>query len=121
MKVVGLFAALVACTVAGNLLLKHGARQPGLANAWPLSVVNLWVLAGAAVFACGLLAYAAALRVLPLNVAQAFAAAQFIAVIVASTVLLGEPIGLVRWIGIALIAIGIVVVGSTVGAGGKAG
>ena len=50
---------------------------------------------------------------LPLNIAQSFAAIQFIAVILASTLVLSEPIAIPRWIGIALIAIGIVIVGLT--------
>jgi hypothetical protein len=53
--------------------------------------------------------YARVLRLLPLNVAQSYAAAQFIAVILASKLILGEPIPLARWAGISLIAAGIIV------------
>ena len=49
--------------------------------------------------------------------AQAFAATQFIAVILASSLLLSEPIPFARWIGIGLIACGIAVVGTTTGQG----
>jgi drug/metabolite transporter (DMT)-like permease len=48
---------------------------------------------------------------MPLNVAQSFAALQFVAVILASAWFLGEPISGVRWLGIALIIAGILTVG----------
>jgi uncharacterized membrane protein len=50
------------------------------------------------------------LRVPPLNVAQSYAAAQFVAVILASAILLGESIIVMRWLGIILITAGILVV-----------
>jgi undecaprenyl phosphate-alpha-L-ara4N flippase subunit ArnE len=55
--------------------------------------------------------YILVLQWLPLNVAQSFAAAQFIAVILASTWILSEPIGPGQWLGITLIAVGIAIVG----------
>ena len=55
--------------------------------------------------------YILILQWLPLNVAQSFAAAQFIAVILASSWFLSEPIEPSQWLGIGLIALGIVVVG----------
>jgi undecaprenyl phosphate-alpha-L-ara4N flippase subunit ArnE len=67
---------------------------------------------GLAAFRFAGLFYAAALRFLPLNVAQSYAASQFVAVILASR-LLGEPIVFERWIGISLISGGIVVVVAT--------
>jgi drug/metabolite transporter (DMT)-like permease len=45
------------------------------------------------------------------NVAQSFAAAQFVAVIPASSWLLSERIGTSQWVGITLIAVGILIVG----------
>jgi undecaprenyl phosphate-alpha-L-ara4N flippase subunit ArnE len=74
--------------------------------------VDWRVLAGLALYGCAGIAYAWLLQWLPLNVAQSFAAAQYVAVIIASALLLSEEISLARWIGIALIAIGIVVVGT---------
>jgi drug/metabolite transporter (DMT)-like permease len=59
------------------------------------------------------LIYAWILAFLPLNVAQSFTAAQFIAVILASAVFLSEPIPVARWLGIALIFVGILVVSLT--------
>jgi uncharacterized membrane protein len=54
--------------------------------------------------------YSLVLRILPLNVAQSFTAAQFIAVILASTIVLGEAVSVQRWLGIVMINGGIVIV-----------
>jgi drug/metabolite transporter (DMT)-like permease len=52
---------------------------------------------------------------MPLNVAQAILSIQFVAVIVSSATILGEPVGVVRWLGIGLILVGILVVSFTAG------
>ena len=75
--------------------------------------MNWRIAAGLAFFGAAGLIYAVVLRFLPLNVAQAFTAAQFIATILAAALVLSEPITGMRWIGIALIASGILVVGWT--------
>jgi undecaprenyl phosphate-alpha-L-ara4N flippase subunit ArnE len=48
---------------------------------------------------------------LPLNIAQSFAAGQFIAVILAASLVLSEAISTAQWVGIFLIAAGIAIVG----------
>jgi drug/metabolite transporter (DMT)-like permease len=68
-----------------------------------------------AVFAAAVIIYSIVLQWMPLNVAQSFAAFQFVAVIVASAWFLGEPISGVRWLGIALIVAGILAVGMSGG------
>ena len=103
------FIAMITCTVVANLLLKAGARpvpsEPLLFGAFSWKLV-----AGLGVFACAALLYAWVLRWVPLNVAQSFASAQFVAVILASALVLAEPIPVSRWLGIGLIAAGILVV-----------
>lgn len=113
MKTTLMFIAMITCTVVANLLLKTGAtadevRQTGLAG-----LMNWRVVLGLVAFGSAALIYLLLLRWIPLNVAQSFMAAQFIAVIVASAVVLSEPIRPGQWVGIALIAIGITVVGWT--------
>lgn len=115
MKTFLMFVAMISCTVVANLLLKSGAtadevRQSGLAG-----LLNWRVVLGLAAFGTAALIYLLLLRWIPLNVAQSFMAAQFIAVILASAVVLSEPIRLGQWVGIALIAAGITVVGWTRG------
>lgn len=104
------FAIMVGCTAAANILMKLGASAP-VAERTIFGLVAWQSCAGIAVFGGALAIYAVLLQWLPLNVAQSFAALQFIAVIVASAYFLAEPISLGRWIGIALIAAGILTVG----------
>ena len=112
MAVVAGFALMLTCAVVGNLLMKIGtatAPSPALLGLWSWKT-----LAGFATFGFSGLVYAWLLKFLPLNVAQSFAAAQFVSIILASAIVLAEPIPPARWIGIALIIFGIVIVGATV-------
>jgi drug/metabolite transporter (DMT)-like permease len=116
MKTLLLIAGMVACTVIANLLLKTGAVSGRAAGGpWWSQVLNGHVLGGYAVFAVSAMFYTLVLRTVPLNVAQSFTAAQFIAVVLSSAIVLSEPIGTTRWIGIAMIAAGIILVGWTHG------
>jgi drug/metabolite transporter (DMT)-like permease len=106
------FAAVIGCTVAANLMLKLGADVSAAERIF-FGVLGWKSLAGLAVFGCGGIIYAVLLRRVPLNIAQVFAAAQFIGVVVAATLVLGEPISPARWVGIACISFGIILVGLT--------
>jgi len=110
-----LFAAgMISFTVVANLLLKMGAVAGHEAGGpWWIQVANWRVAAAYGSYAISVLFYTLLLRTVPLNVAQSFTAAQFIAVVVASAVVLSEPISSPRWAGIALIAAGIALVGWT--------
>jgi len=113
MKMFFAFVIMTAFTVIANLLLKTGAVSAlARGNEW-WHIVNYRVLGGVASFGMAALIYVFILQRLPLNVAQSFMAIQFVAVILASTVILSEPIGAIRWVGIILIAAGIAVVGWT--------
>jgi drug/metabolite transporter (DMT)-like permease len=106
------FAAVIACTVAANLMLKLGADVPEAQRVF-FGVFGWESVAGLAVFGCGGIIYGVLLRRVPLNLAQVFAAAQFIGVVTAASLVLGEPISPARWLGIACITFGIVLVGLT--------
>jgi len=103
-------AVMIACTAAANILLKLGAATP-LSERPILGLLAWQSCAGVAAFGGALIIYAVLLQWLPLNVAQSFAALQFIAVIAASSYFLAEPISPARWLGIALIAAGVLTVG----------
>ena len=105
------FAARIAFTVAANLMLKLGADVPeaqrflfGL-NGWKSAV-------GLGPFGCGGIVYPILLRRV-LNLAVSFTAGQFVLVILATSLVLGEPISPARWLGLACICLGIFVVGLT--------
>jgi drug/metabolite transporter (DMT)-like permease len=103
------FALMIGLTAVGNVLMKLGASVP-LAERSLFGIVAWQSCAGIAIFAAAVVVYAALLQWLPLNMAQSFAALQFVAVIIASAWFLGEPISLSRWVGIVLIAVGILTV-----------
>jgi drug/metabolite transporter (DMT)-like permease len=100
-------------TVVGNLFLKVGVLKPGLADTWPLTLINMYTLFGTVSFGLAFLGYATLLQRIPLNLAQAIFSFQFVAVIVSSAVVLGEPVGAMRWLGICIIFVGILVVNFT--------
>ena len=106
------FAAMVACTVAANLMLKLGAGVPE-AQRILFGLLGWKSAAGLALFGCGGIVYALLLRRVPLNIAQVFAAGQFVGVVIAAGLVLGEPISPARWLGIACISLGILLVGLT--------
>lgn len=98
------------CTVMGNLLLKTGVAQRGVGSVWPLSLLNGHTLLGAMSFVCAMLFYMMVLKRTSLNLAQSIFALQFVLVIIAANVILQEPIGTQRWLGIGLIAAGLFVI-----------
>ena len=106
------FSIMVSCTVAANLMLKLGAVVPQ-ADRILFGVLGWRSAAGLALFGCSGLLYAVLLRSVPLNLAQVFTASQFVGVIIAACIVLGEPISPVRWLGIACICFGILLVGAT--------
>jgi multidrug transporter EmrE-like cation transporter len=110
MKGVVPLLAMILCTVAANLLMKLGSQDAP--SPLLLGLVSWRTVLGLATFGLGGLFYAAALRFLPLNLAQSYAAAQFVAVILASRLVLGETVPAARWLGISMIMIGIIIVAS---------
>jgi drug/metabolite transporter (DMT)-like permease len=100
---------MIICTVVANLLLKTGAAMSSSGHFTAL--INWRVVAGLGTFGLAGILYAVVLRWLPLNVAISFAAAQYVGVLVASWLVLRESIAAPQWLGVVLIASGIVVIG----------
>jgi drug/metabolite transporter (DMT)-like permease len=98
------------CTVIANLSLKIGAQRRDDVAGWPAAMINTHVLIGAASFALAFLFYALVLRRLPLTLAQAIFSVQFVLVILAANWLLHESVGGMRWLGITVMAVGLLVV-----------
>jgi drug/metabolite transporter (DMT)-like permease len=109
------FGGLISLTVPANLLLKLGAGASA-AERVLFGLLGWKSLAGLALFGCGGMLYAVLLRQVPLNVAQVFAAAQFVGVVMVASLMLGEPISPARWLGIGCICFGILLVGLTASA-----
>jgi drug/metabolite transporter (DMT)-like permease len=111
-KLLAGFAVMISFTVAANLMLKLGAAAPQTERVF-FGVLGWKSAAGLALFACGGILYAVLLRSISLNLAQVFAATQFVGVVLAAALVLGEPISAARWIGIAFVSFGILLVGLT--------
>jgi drug/metabolite transporter (DMT)-like permease len=109
-KILAGLVAMISCTVVANIFMKLGAGASS-SERWLSGIAGSKTIAGMAFFLCAMLIYAWLLTKMPLNLAQSLASAQFISVILASSIVLAEPIPNIRWLGIALITAGIVIVG----------
>ena len=105
-------SSFIALNIAANILMKIGATVP-VSQRIVFDLAGWQALVGACLLAASAIAYTLALRYLPLNIAQSFAVLQFIGVVLAANLILSEPIGAMRWLGMGLIALGIVVVSLT--------
>lgn len=104
-----LFTILFA--VAGQVMLKVGATSLNLEHGFSLqTVLNKYLLLGLLCFGSAFLCYTWLLRFVPLSVAHSIAAFQFVGVILASFIVLNEPMTLTRGVGILLISAGIFIV-----------
>jgi drug/metabolite transporter (DMT)-like permease len=103
------FALMIGFTVAANVFLKAGAVVPTAERTIP-GVCDWRTLIGFAFFGTSAIIYSGVLQSMPLNMAQSIAASQFVAVILASAVILAEPIPPLRLLGILLIVAGVAVV-----------
>ena len=105
-----IIVASMVCTVIGNLLLKIGSGESGVSTIWPLNMLNRYTFLGAMAFGMAMILYLMVLKRTALNLAQSIFALQFVLVIFAAHLILGESIGFYRWIGIALIAAGLLLI-----------
>lgn len=103
-----LMLPVVAINVCASLLLKTGALSPP--SAIFLNLLNWRSFSGLMCFGIGGLAYAWLLRYVPLSVAQAVLASQYIFTVLGAWLLLHESIDRVQGLGFALVAIGLALV-----------
>ncbi|MBD3844444.1 drug/metabolite transporter (DMT)-like permease [Bosea sp. OAE752] len=111
------FVLSVACDVAGQLCFKIGAdRLPQGADFRTTAVAALrcgWVTAGLATYVAEFFIWLRILAEVPLSIAFPIASANFLAIALASAVLLGERVGRRQWLGAFLITCGVIVVAQT--------
>jgi drug/metabolite transporter (DMT)-like permease len=110
----------VASGVSGQTCLKLGLNQEGGSGASDtlFSLVGLilrspLVLAGLFLYALGALAWIAVLRRMDLSYAYPFLALNFVLIAFVSQFVLGESVPWLRWAGIAVICIGILLVANS--------
>lgn len=113
-----LSAIFVLATAFANVMQKKAISSLGPVHG--LSVDVLRRLALSPYMWCGMTAYVLALAMylalltrVPLNVATSIAALNFVAVLLASRIVLGEPIPPLRYVGFGCILLGIYVVSLT--------
>lgn len=109
----------VATGVVGQVLLKSGIGQVGvigssgaaLSFATLLRVVTTpLVVLGLGSYVLGAAAWIVVLSRLNLSYAYPFLALNFLLIALASRFVLGEPVPLLRWLGVAIICVGVLVV-----------
>lgn len=109
----------IACSVAGQTVLKLGTTQMGghadagvefLLAAFRSPLV--WL--GFVFYGAGALSWVIVLSRLPLSLAYPFLALNFVLIALAARVFLGEAIPLLRWGGIGLIIVGVLLVARSV-------
>lgn len=99
-------AVVIIASATANVLLKIAA-QPANRHGALFGMINLQFILGTACFGIGLLAYAWALRHIPLHVAQIALSLQYVLAILLAGWILHEHIGPLQWTGIALITAGL--------------
>jgi drug/metabolite transporter (DMT)-like permease len=102
-----LIAGIIGFNVIAQLLLKSGVMRPGFGVNLPFSLINGYVVAGILCFVVSLGLYVSVLQRLPLILAQSLLSLQFVAIVLAAAVVLGERVAVVNWAGIAAIALGL--------------
>lgn len=108
----------IACTAAGQLMLKHATNtlgemptglQQGVAFLFK-ALLNVWVIAGFLLAFIGSLTWIAAVSRLEISFAYPFTSLGFVLVLLLSAVFFHEQISLVRFIGVIVICIGVFLV-----------
>jgi drug/metabolite transporter (DMT)-like permease len=118
MSSIGLILLSVASGVAGQLTIKMGVTRAGAAAveaAGPLSTLLVafrspLVWLGLALYGLGALAWILVLTRLDLSLAYPFLALNFVLIAIVSRLFLGETIPALRWAGIAVICLGILLI-----------
>ena len=123
-----LFGVSLGCDVGGQLCFKLGVSRIGTRaagggirrrlSAYAAAALRApWLWAGIAIYALELAVWLAILERAPLSLAFPIASLNYCGVILASRFLLDERVGPRRWAGVALITLGVIIVGF--GAGGQ--
>jgi len=112
-----LIALSISTGVAGQTTIKIGVSQPqalqqssGLWSLIGLIFQSPWVLTGLTLYAIGAVAWIAVLTRVELSLAYPLLALNFVLITLTSRLILGESIPTLRWLGLAVICVGILIV-----------
>lgn len=115
-----LFAATIACDVAGQLCFKIGANRlpahdgPNRGSFLLGLVSDGWLLAGIAAYVMQLILWVQILAILPLSVAFPIASLTFLVVAMACRVFLSERLDAGQFAGVVLVMAGVAIVAGAV-------
>jgi len=113
-----LSALVVLTNVVGNLCLSHGMQQVGrtvsasLADYIP-ALLNPWVLAGCGTLAIWMISELALLSRADLTFVLPVTASAYVIIAITGHFILGDRISWIRWLGIVLITLGVVLAEET--------
>ncbi len=112
-----LIALSISTGVAGQTAIKLGVSQPqaagntaGLLPLLTLILGSPWVLLGLTLYGIGAVAWIAVLARLDLSLAYPLLALNFVLITLSSRLILGETVPTMRWLGMLVICVGIVLV-----------
>ena len=112
-----LIALSISTGVAGQTAIKLGVSQPstegtvsGLFALVNLILTSPWVLLGLTLYGIGAVAWIAVLARLDLSLAYPLLALNFVLITLSSRLILGETVPTMRWIGMFVICVGIIIV-----------
>lgn len=112
-----LIALSISTGVAGQTAIKLGVSQPqagesasGLLAVLQMILGSPWVLMGLTLYGVGAVAWIAVLSRLDLSLAYPLLALNFVLITLTSKVFLGETVPTLRWVGMFVICIGIIIV-----------
>ena len=106
-------AAVVALGTIGQLMLKYGLRQNAASRLGPRSMLSLPMLGWLLCYVATTILWLLALRTVPLSQAFPILGLQFALIPLASARLLDEHVTPVQWMGIAIIVVGVGLVGQS--------
>ncbi len=112
--------AAVALAVAGQILVKYGINElrddvfaAGLIRGYARILSSTWVIAGSLLYVVSVFFWLFSLAKVEISFAYPFVSLSYVLIILASRFLLGETISPLRWIGVASICAGVVLVSRT--------
>jgi drug/metabolite transporter (DMT)-like permease len=108
---------VIVSNVIGNIFLSHGMRNVAVLSWSPVpylhAVLNPWVALGVLVLTLWMITDLALLSLADLSYVLPVTATAYILIAILGHFVLNEPISLMRWAGIVVITLGVMLVGKT--------
>ena len=120
MSILSIILVAVVLAVVGQLLVKHGINlvqdhcfSGGLVRGFLRIFLSPWVIVGTGAYAVSVLFWVYALTRVDLSFAYPFLNLSYVLIILSAWLLLGEQVSPIRWLGVAVICAGVILVSRT--------